>query len=260
MMDLWKNLQSFLKVEIEITIADASNARSESTISFTVSNTAPVHDQSHPDIRFEDVTLNIVRGGSTKRVGLGDLSAGQSLSHAENVEAQELIDLRYHAEGNISPAAFFRTNNAPARINLRRGIFDEKAYLQLFADCNIHTSRDSITSAEHSGVKNPSGRISDALQQVPDLQLRLQRILSFYRGRKREIVEKHQQTAHKYLQEVSKELTSLLQIVNTNDERKILIANKRFATTLASEGNIIDEATVELQEIVEPPPAKPKFY
>lgn len=260
MMDLWNDLKKFLKVEVKFTTSDASDARSATTLSFTVSNTAPDPGPSHPNVSFDDVSLNIERGGSAKSVNLGHLSAGQSVSYNEDFEAHELLDLRYHAEGSIQPAAFLKIDNAPAPVQLDSGLLDPIAYLQLFSSCNVHKWRDEISDADRPAERDLANFIVSGVHEVRDMQLRLQRIVSLIQRRKRELVEKHQQAAHEYLQLVSKELSTLLQVANTGDKKTILRAKGRFATKLESEGIKVDEITAELQGLLAPPPIKPKKY
>ena len=87
MMELWNELQSLLKVETDITTADASDSRSLATVRFTVTNTAPEPGPSHPNVEFEDVKIEVVRPGTSKGVNLGRLAAGQSRTHEEQLEA-----------------------------------------------------------------------------------------------------------------------------------------------------------------------------
>ena len=87
MMDLWNDLQKLLKVETDITTEDASDARSLTTIRFTVTNTASAPGPSQPNVEFEDVSINMVRPGTSKSVNLGRLAAGQSRTHEEQLEA-----------------------------------------------------------------------------------------------------------------------------------------------------------------------------
>lgn len=261
MMDLWNDLRKFLSVEVKLTTADPSDARSATTLSFAVSNTAPKPSPSHPNISFDDVSLTIIRGGSKKSVNLGHLSAGQTLSYDEEIEANELLDIGYFAEGSIQPAAFLKIYNAPARVQLDRGLLDPIAYLQMFAKCDVHKWRNDILDADQLAGTEWAKFIASGVDEVRDMQLRLQKIVSLIQRRQREFVGKHQQAAHEYLQLVSKELSTLLQAVNTSDERTIIRAKGRFATRLESEGIKVDEITAELEGQLAPPPKKPgKYY
>ena len=246
MMELWNDLQKLLKVETDITTDDASDARSLTTIRFTVSNTATEPGPSQPNVEFEDVSINIVRPGTSKGVNLGRLAAGESKSHEEQVEALELLDLKYDVEGRVSHRLFFGVSNHPAQIQVNRGLLNAHAYLQLFAGCAVHQWRDEIANDDNLVGKILADYIANGVQEVRNMQLRLQRILGMVQRGGDGPVGEHQQTAHQYLEQVSKELSRLLQEVNTGDERGILRAKERFTRHLQSEGGKVDGATDEI--------------
>lgn len=253
-MDLWNELKAHLKVGIEVEVSDPSDARSNTVVKFTITNEAELPTPGAPTVRFEDVGLHTGFSEPSRSVRLGSLGPGQSCEHEIQCNANQLLELVYYVDANVSPSAFFNVSNNPSHV-ASDGLLSSKAYLQMFESIDIHRWKRVLRASPVSPAN-----VTEEIDWAKNTQRQLAKFKGMVAKTDLLSVEEHQQHMNNYLEQVSEGLGAFLQRVNAGDEAQIEMGKKRLETFVEASSTRADEATQELRELHTSSKEEPRFY
>ena len=251
---LWRKLQGYLKVDVEVRAPAAADPRAPVTVRFTVRNTAP-SGPDWPEIVFADVSLFIGdRGGESNRKGPAELESGKSFTYEHRCSLQDLPALKVRFEGTVSARRFFRIRRLatipssftkPAALTYVRG-FDEMA---------LHGPLESLKKAVFiPGPKTTFAEvqslISTLTRSLTEIEALQQRLLALPAGALSKQDMAHLEAASAYLARTQGACRRFRDALSAADTGEIVGA-ARAIEDLSAEAAQINRATEELMRSYE---------
>ena len=253
MLDMWRTLRDYLKVEIETDAREVDDKDAPVTVRFTVTNSAGLPNIDTPEIVFEDVVLTSRTPAGSQEINLGSLDPEQSASHDVEMPFTDLMDMEYDVNGTVSPKAFLgvrRTGRAPGdSVSITI-----PAYLQMFEDLAVHqwletTIREfpipgpETTLAELTRLAEPLGQ---ARADIQETKLSLTRIAGLVARQERKGIARLHRIVGEYLRNTTQGIAQIQQDVRSADQRKVHRTMERLGMRLSAMAERVDEETGKL--------------
>ncbi len=246
---LWRKLQGYLQVDVDVRAPTSQDARAPVTVRLTVRNTAP-SGVDWPEIVFADVNLVIGdRGGESVRKGPAELESGKSFTYEHRCSLQDLNALKVRVEGTVSARRFFRIRRlAPIPTSFTKPA--ALAYARGFNDLAIHGPLESLRKAvfipgpktTFAEVQALIAALTRALTEIEALQQFLRALPVAALGQQERA---HFETSAAYLTNVQGACRRFRDGLSSADSAEIVAAAGAIES-LAAEAEQINRATEEL--------------